>query len=187
MSIVCILAFLLVLVVFLIVPRGVTVSVESVETSHFSWNRTGSAYNLELSVKLAAQNPNYAATYLSGTVSIYFFDVMAGNGTLDGLVLHRRSIDRFSIEVIADQLDQSYRMTVVERCLAIPHELIFFLRAEVDATFLGHKEEIPKIDTYFVVSCTYNETEANPTNKHVDASSLSRQERKRSDSILRVL
>jgi len=155
-------AFFLVLAVFLTVPRGVSVSVDSVETSHFSWNRTGSAYNLQLSVQLVSQNPNYAHAYLSGTLSVYFFDMTAGEKTLDNFLLKRRTSRRFSVEMAANKLDQSYRMTVVERCLAAPHELIFFLRAEMDAHFLGHKQEISKIDTYFVVNCTLNGTYLQP-------------------------
>lgn len=151
-------AFALILAVFFAVPRGVSVSVDSVETSEFSWNRTGSAYNLELSVQLIAQNPNYAHASLTGALSVYFFDMPAGKRILDDFLLKRRSTRNFSVEMTANQLDQSYRMTVVERCLATPHELIFFLRAEMDAHFLGYKQEISNIDTYFVVNCTLNGT-----------------------------
>ena len=155
---IAVVALALILAVFFAVPRGVSVSVDSVETSEFSWNRTGSSYNLQLSVQLVAQNPNYAHASLTGALSVYFFDMPAGKQLLDDLLLKRRSTHKFSVEMKANQLDQSYRMTVVERCLAAPHELIFFLRAEMDAHFLGHKQEIPKIDTYFVVNCTLNGT-----------------------------
>mmetsp|Transcript_8406 Transcript_8406/g.16138 ORF Transcript_8406/g.16138 Transcript_8406/m.16138 type:complete len:334 (-) Transcript_8406:746-1747(-) len=152
-----IMTFFSVLSVFFLVPRGVTVGTIQVHSSRMSFNTNRSTYVIVLTATLPIYNLNYLSVLVTGTVNISFYDQQAGFTSLSPTSIPPRTFPQVvPVDVDASSVPQKYLFTIYSQCFTFPDELIFFLRGNLQVTYLRYKYNLPVIDNYFIINCTAN-------------------------------
>lgn len=77
--------------VFVLVPRGVSVGEITVTTERMSWNTSKASYQLRMLVSLPVNNPNYLKATIQGDLKVLFYSTVAGEVELKPVSLGPRA------------------------------------------------------------------------------------------------
>lgn len=84
----------IVLGVFLLVPRGVQIG--SVEIKNDITTRTMSTYSLVANIAIPVSNENYLPLHVSGNLSMYYYQELAGTSLVMESEISARSMEKVS-------------------------------------------------------------------------------------------
>lgn len=80
--------------VFVAVPRGVSIGEISVAADRMSWNTSKASYQLRLVSSVPIYNPNYLAASIEGDLKVLFYEAEAGRATVKPVRLRPRSLPK---------------------------------------------------------------------------------------------
>mmetsp|Transcript_60123 Transcript_60123/g.190986 ORF Transcript_60123/g.190986 Transcript_60123/m.190986 type:complete len:127 (-) Transcript_60123:126-506(-) len=123
-----------------------------------SWNETEASYSLSLKANMHVSNPNFVHARLQGKFEVWYYSSLAGMATLKPTDIPPRGSMQVQLDIDASNVDSDYVLTILRQCTFFPHQLVVFLRAQVNATYLLKRDEwVPPIDTYAVFNCSSND------------------------------
>lgn len=164
LAIAALLMMALIYVTFIFVPRGMSVGGITVASSKMIFNNTSRQYELRLAANVPVYNPNHFAATFSGRVNVSFYDQLAGSGHLEAQKVPKLSRPQnITLTFDASNLPSHYLPSVIEQCYTYPRKLIFFLTADFTAQYLGYAEQLPFVDTYFLLDCVDADNFGSPT------------------------
>ncbi|KAK9818096.1 hypothetical protein WJX72_007154 [[Myrmecia] bisecta] len=140
--------------VFLLVPRGVSAGEIDIQADHMSWNTSKGTYQLSLVARVPIYNPNYLKAKVTGDLRVFFYDTEAGTKIFKPKVLPPRALPQV-IEVVVDasNVPSQYALSIFSQCATFPRRLIFFLKGAITVEYLGQRQTLSPIDTYFMIDC----------------------------------
>lgn len=101
--------------VFFLVPRGFVIS--SPEVNNDIMTSTMSAYTLVADVDIPISNENYLPAQVSGNVSMYYYDGLAGSTVLGDIQIEARSTKQVPRKMLL-QCYQKYWL-VIGKCVVV--------------------------------------------------------------------
>ena len=141
-------------IVFISVPRSVTLGDVSVAADRMSWNTSKASYQLRLVVTLPVYNPNYLAAKVEGELKVLFYMAEAGRQTIQPMVLRPRALPKLvQTEIDASDVPADYILSILSQCSTFPEVLVFFLRGHLSARYLFQTQRLSTVDTYFLIDC----------------------------------
>lgn len=160
--------FLVAAIVFISVPRSVSVGSISVAADRMSWNTTKASYQLRLNVTIPVFNPNYLRGSIEGELKVLFYMAEAGQTVIKPVVLNPRALPKIvHAEIDASDVPADYILSILSQCSTFPEVLVFFLKGKLRARYLWQYQPLATIDTYFMINCrdggTVPESEKNET------------------------
>lgn len=156
------------LMVFFLVPRGVSNGEIHVQSDRMSWNTTKGTYQLNLMAKLPVFNPNYLEATVHGTLKVLFYDAEAGSEEIKPMRVAARSSAELTVYVDASNVPSAYALTILSQCGTFPKRVIFFIKGHLTAQYLGQTQELSPIDSYFMINCVNGGTVPMPAPKDDD-------------------
>jgi hypothetical protein len=149
--------------IYVTVSRGVSVGNIQVVDSSISFETAAGSYRILLMTHLPVFNLNFQEVTVQGTITVSFYDQVAGIYALEPALIPRRS-QPFNIraDINSSSLPAKWIFTVYSQCHVFPSQLIFFLKSEMSATYLRTTLSLPTIEGYAIVDCkeskerTYN-------------------------------
>jgi hypothetical protein len=155
-------------IVFLSVPRSVSVGEISVSADRMSWNTTKASYQLRLVATIPVFNPNYLRASIEGELKVLFYMAEAGRSVFEPVPLSPRALPKLvDIDINASDVPSDYILSILSQCSTFPEVLVFFLKGKLRARYLWQYQHLATIDTYFMISCrdggTVPSTEKNET------------------------
>jgi hypothetical protein len=168
--------------VFILVPRGMSTGEITVQSQQMSWNTTRGTYMLKLLVRVPIYNPNFLQVQLGGKLQAYFFDAVAGESKVKQVSLPARA-SPYTLEMLLDasNVPSKYALTVLSECAAFPRQLVFFLKGDLTAKYMGLRQAVPQIDTYMIISCINGQSVPHHHNNSVPATALQQQQEQRKE------
>ncbi|KAL3134864.1 hypothetical protein ABBQ32_007830 [Trebouxia sp. C0010 RCD-2024] len=143
--------------VYLLVPRGISVGEIQLQSDHMSWNTTRGTYQLKLLAKIPIYNPNYVKAHIKGSLKLLFYDTEAGQTEIQQVFARPRALasNPYMLELVVDasNVPSKYILTILSECATFPRRLIFFVKGNFGAQFMGQTQSLPPIDTYFMIDC----------------------------------
>ena len=141
-------------VVFISVPRSVSVGEIRVAADRMSWNTTKASYQLRLVATLPISNPNYLGASIEGDLKVLFYMAEAGRATIVATPLRPRAMPKLvHAEIDASDVPADYILSILSQCSTFPEVLVFFLKGKLRARYLWQYQHLATIDTYFMISC----------------------------------
>lgn len=140
--------------VFVLVPRGVSAGAIDIRSTKMSFNTTTSTYRIVLLATIPIYNPNYLEVAVNGQLNVSFYDHQAGTATVSVTPVKRRSNPEvLEVRLDVDRLPAKYTQVIYSQCFTFPRKLIFFMLADLEATYMRNRYRLPRIDTYFMLDC----------------------------------
>ena len=149
-------AVLVAALVFMTVPRSITLGDISIEADKLAWNESKAFYELRLLSTIPLNNPNFFPVDVEGHLEILFYDAEAGSKRIKTHRIPSRSTPfNLQVQVNASGVPKDYILSIVSQCSTFPHVLTFFLQGKVSVThfLLPRQDTLPSIDTYFMIDC----------------------------------
>lgn len=146
--------FLVAAVVFISVPRSVSVGEISVAADRMSWNTTKASYQLRLVATIPVFNPNYLRASIEGELKVLFYMAEAGQSVIEPVYLNPRALPKLvHAEIDASDVPADYILSILSQCSTFPEVLVFFLKGKLRARYLWQYQHLATIDTYFMINC----------------------------------
>ncbi|GMH35753.1 hypothetical protein BSKO_03621 [Bryopsis sp. KO-2023] len=139
-----------ILSVFFLVPRGVVV--DQVNISKDIMTRTLSTYTLVVDVGIPISNRNYLPVVVSGNVTMYYYQQMAGSSLVPKTTVGVRAEEQVDVSVDASFVPMEYIAVVLRHCSYFPYELVFFLEGHLQLETLFETRMV-ELDTYSFIRC----------------------------------
>jgi hypothetical protein len=149
-------AVLVAALVFMAVPRSITLGDISIEADKLAWNESKAFYELRLLSTIPLNNPNFFPVEVEGHLEILFYDAEAGSKKIKTRRIPSRSTPfNLEVQVDASGVPKDYILSIVSQCSTFPHVLTFFLQGKVSVKhfLLPRQDTLPSIDTYFMIDC----------------------------------
>ena len=147
-------ALLIAAVVFIAVPRSVSVGDISVAADRMSWNTTKASYQLRLVATLPVFNPNFLRASIEGELKVLFYEAEAGKAIIESVPLGPRALPKLvKAPIDASEVPSEYILSILSQCSTFPEVLVFFLKGKLKAKYLWVYQHLATIDTYFLISC----------------------------------
>lgn len=141
-------------VVFISVPRSVSVGEIRIAADRMSWNTSKASYQLRLVATLPVNNPNYLGASIEGELKVLFYLAEAGRATIAPTPLRPRAIPKLvHAEIDASDVPADYILSILSQCSTFPEVLVFFLKGKIRARYLWQYQHLATIDTYFMINC----------------------------------
>lgn len=140
--------------IYFTVSRGVSVGTIQVVDSSMSFDTSAGSYHILLVTNLPVFNLNYQEVSVQGTITVSFYDQVAGVYQLEPVAIPRRSLPHnIRADINSSSLPPKWIFTVYSQCHVFPSQLIFFLRSDLSATYLRTTIHLPTIEGYAIVDC----------------------------------
>ncbi|KAL4515034.1 hypothetical protein Ndes2526B_g03650 [Nannochloris sp. 'desiccata'] len=147
-------AFLIAAIVFISVPRSVSVGEISVAADRMSWNTTKASYQLRLVATIPVSNPNYLRASIEGELKVLFYMAEAGRAVIAPVSLNPRALPKLvHAQIDASDVPADYILSILSQCSTFPEVLVFFLKGKLRARYLWQYQHLATIDTYFMINC----------------------------------
>jgi hypothetical protein len=152
--------------IYFTVSRGVSIGNIQVVDSSISFETAAGSYHILLMTHLPVFNLNYQEVTVQGTITVSFYDQVAGIYTLEPVLIPRRS-QPFNIraDINSSSLPAKWIFTVYSQCHVFPSQLIFFLKSEISAMYLRTTLSLPTIEGYAIVDCKESKERTQDVNR----------------------